>query len=83
VSPFATKKTVAACKRLKYVEKVIVIGGKISDNLAISLDDFVKKFEKTNLDVDRQVHQKVNMKEQVAMILCSSGTTGKKSNKIQ
>lgn len=46
------------------------------DSYVISLKDFTKKHEKVVLNLEAQVSKKVNTKDQVALIMCSSGTTG-------
>lgn len=76
VSPYAAKKTIATCRKLKYVKNVIVIGGQKVDNFAVSLDDFVQKYQKTEFKVEDFTSKKVDIHDQVALIMCSSGTTG-------
>lgn len=76
VSQYAAKRAIAACRQLSYVKNVIVIGGKSLDSYVISLKDFTKKHEKVVLNLEAQVSKKVNTKDQVALIMCSSGTTG-------
>lgn len=74
VSPHAATKTMTVCSTLKFVEKVVIFeGGKAG---ATSLADFVKKYENTNFKVQQAVDEKIDTKEQIAMIFCSSGTTG-------
>lgn len=75
-SPFAAKLAIKVCKNLKFVERVILFGKKKIDNQTILLDDFVKKFEKKDFNVEDHIARKVNMRDQVAYIACSSGTTG-------
>lgn len=70
------EKTVRVCKKLKYVENVILIEGKSVDNFTLSLPELVKIHENNDFDVQRSVNQKVDMYDQTALILCSSGTTG-------
>lgn len=76
VSPYAAKKTITTCKKLKYVKNVIIIGGKNVDDFAISLDDFIKKYEKIEFKVENFTSKKIDIHDQVALIMCSSGTTG-------
>lgn len=76
VSEYAAKRTIAACKDLTFVQSVIVIGDKKIDGSAVLLNDFIQKFKNNNFDVEKSVSQKVDIKQQVALIVCSSGTTG-------
>jgi acyl-CoA synthetase (AMP-forming)/AMP-acid ligase II len=76
VSPYAAKRTLRACKTLKFVKNVILIDGKKIDKFAYSLEEFKKKYEKTDFNVEENVARKVDIKDQVALIVCSSGTTG-------
>lgn len=46
------------------------------DDFAISLNDFIKQYEDKNFDVESFVENKIDMKEQITLILLSSGTTG-------
>lgn len=65
------------CKQLRSVKKVIVIGGgKKAGGSAISLDEFFTKHENKKLNVEALVKKEIDVKDQVALILCSSGTTG-------
>lgn len=75
MSPYGAKRTVQACKKLKFVEQVVVFGDKNVDG-AIRLADFVKKHRENDFDVEANVARKVDIKDQVALIVCSSGTTG-------
>jgi 4-coumarate--CoA ligase len=59
---------------LKFVEKVVILENKRPG--AVPLSILVKKYEKTDFDVHQAVQTKIDTKEQVAMIFCSSGTTG-------
>lgn len=76
VSPTFAKKTLAVCKRLNYVKNVILIDGKKIDNFAVSLNDLIKKHENDDFDLQKHVDQKVDIYNQTALIMCSSGTTG-------
>lgn len=66
---------------LPYVEKIIYIDGekstgRIAENILISLNDFIKKYEETVFDLGNYVQQPINIREQTSMIFLSSGTTG-------
>lgn len=76
MSPSAAKLTVAACKRLKFVQNVVLIEEKISDKFAISLSGLIKKYEKLNFNIEDHVCGEVDISDQTALIICSSGTTG-------
>lgn len=76
VSPSFVKKTVAVCKRTGYVKNVILIEGKKIDDFTISLAELIKKHEKNEFDLQKCVDQKVDIYNQTALIMCSSGTTG-------
>lgn len=76
VSPYAAKRTIATCKKLSYVETVVSLGIVTSDTSTVSLTEFVKKHEKKDFDVEKNVSVKVDIKDQVSLIVCSSGTTG-------
>lgn len=75
-SEYAAKRTIAACKDLKFVQGVVVIADKKFGGSAVLLNDFVNEFKNNNFDVEKSASQKVEIKEQVALIVCSSGTTG-------
>lgn len=76
VSAFAEGKLLKACKSLSYVKNVILIDGRTSDGFALSLEELVAKHQNGYLNVEHLVETKVNKKEQVALIVYSSGTTG-------
>jgi 4-coumarate--CoA ligase len=76
VSPSFAEKTTKVCRRLKYVKNVIVIEGKSSGNFVLSLPELIKKHGYSEFDVQKSVHRKVDVYNQVALIMCSSGTTG-------
>lgn len=77
VSPYAAKRAVQTCSRLKFVEKVVVFGNdKKVDGNAMLLTDFIKKYQSKDFDVEANVSQRVDIRDQVALIVCSSGTTG-------
>lgn len=75
VSPVAAKRTLAVCKKLSFVKQVVIFGKKGSDG-AIVYENFVAKFSKNSFDVESYSKEKVAIEEQVALIVCSSGTTG-------
>lgn len=75
VSTFAAKTAIAACKSLKFVQNVVLIDGKARDKYTISLDGLVKKHEKLDFKVEKNF-SKVDISNQIAVIMCSSGTTG-------
>lgn len=58
------------------MKSVIVINGKPVDKSAIMLDELIKKHENVAFNVSDHVSKKVDLKDQVAVIFCSSGTTG-------
>lgn len=74
-SPYTAKLTIKVCKSLNYVEKVIVFGKKQFDNGSILFDDFIKKYEKKDFNVEEHVTRRIS-RDQVAYIASSSGTTG-------
>ncbi|KAG4075442.1 hypothetical protein HA402_015095 [Bradysia odoriphaga] len=74
-APSTAEQTVKVCKHLKFVERVIVFGRDKVHSNAISLQDFIQKYEKKDLNVEKHVAQRVN-RDQVAYIATSSGTTG-------
>ena len=76
VSPFFAKQISEVCKKLKYVQNVILIEGKEIDTFTLSLTELLKKHEKNDFDVQKQVSKKVDIYNQTALIMCSSGTTG-------
>lgn len=53
-----------------------MIEGKKIDNFAVSLPELIKKHENNNFDLQKHVDQKVDIYNQIALIMCSSGTTG-------
>lgn len=61
---------------MSYVENVILLDDKSEDDFTISLVDLVKKHENVAFNVDELVKTKVDMKDQVALVMCSSGTMG-------
>lgn len=76
VSAYAAKKIIEVAKKCDFIEKVILIDGETVDDYVVSLKDLIKKHESVKFNIDEQVAQKVDMKEQVAVVMCSSGTTG-------
>jgi 4-coumarate--CoA ligase len=78
VSEFTAKKIIEPCKKLKYIQKVIVIGqfkGQ-KDDFVITLDDFIAKYEDMDFCLEEHTSKKINHFDQVALIVNSSGTTG-------
>lgn len=61
---------------MDFVEKVVLIDGETIDDFVISLKDLIKKHESIDFNVDELIAKKVDMNDQVASIMCSSGTTG-------
>ena len=76
VSPFFAKQMIEVCKKLKYVQNVILIEGKGIDTFTLSLPELLNKHDKNDFDVQKQVGKKVDIYNQTALIMCSSGTTG-------
>lgn len=76
VSAYAAKKTIATCRDLHYVKKVILIDGETVDDFVISMRDLTGKHANLGFDIDERIHSKVDLKDQVALVMCSSGTTG-------
>lgn len=79
VTKSVAKKVASVCQGLSYVKQVIVLDSEIPeevDRSAITLTDFVKKFENTQFNLTDHTSVKVNLAEQVAVIVNSSGTTG-------
>lgn len=66
----------AVCKQLNYVKNVISIDETKTDQFVLSLNELIWKHQSSNFNVDESVAAKVNIQDQVAMIFCSSGTTG-------
>ena len=74
---------VPALKTYKYVEKIILIdGNKVDDGKIISLKNFIKKYGNNDFDVEKLVHQPVDLYDQVGVIFMSSGTTGFPKGKL-
>lgn len=76
VSPIVAKKTAAVCRKLEYVERIVLIEGESVDNFTVSLSELVKQHEKIEFDINDFFSEKIDIHEQVALIFCSSGTTG-------
>lgn len=76
VSAYAQKKILEACRQLSFIEKVILIDGETIDDYAVSFKDLLKKYESAKFNVEEQVAKKIDMADQVGVIMCSSGTTG-------
>lgn len=58
------------------MKNVILIEGKKIDNFTISLTELIKKHENSEFDLQARIGQKVDIYNQIALIMCSSGTTG-------
>lgn len=69
------ERTCQVCRKLKFVEKVIVFGRKNFSDRTILYHDFVKRYEQKDFNVERHVAQRV-ARDQVAYVANSSGTTG-------
>lgn len=76
VSAYAAKKAIEVCKSLAFVEKVILITGDTVDDYVVSLKDFISKSESISFNIEEHTTKKVDMDDQVALIMSSSGTTG-------
>lgn len=76
VSPYAARKTVAVAKKLKFVRNVILIEGRKIDNFVVSLNGLIRKHEKVEFNVEDFICGEVDTRDQSALIVCSSGTTG-------
>lgn len=75
-SSIVEKKTVTVCKELKYVKNVFLLDeGKI-DQFVLSLSGLIKQQNHINFKVEDHVTKAVDTSNQVALIFCSSGTTG-------
>jgi hypothetical protein len=82
VSGYAAKKTIATCRELSYVQNVILIDGEKIDDFVVALSDFVKDFGNNDINIEEQVAVEVDMKDQVALIMCSSGTMVRAMDKL-
>ena len=76
ISSSQVKKVVSVGKQLKYLEKVILLDGTTIDSFIISFEELIKQHEKSKFNVEKYVSKAVDIHDQVAMIFCSSGTTG-------
>lgn len=76
VSAAIAKKTVAVCRQLNFVKNVILIEGRKIDHFILSLGGLIKRQGVVDFDVEENVSREIDEHEQVAMIFCSSGTTG-------
>lgn len=74
-SPLTAKLTIKVCKSLTFVEQVIVFGRTKFVDGTILLDEFIRKFEKKEFNVEDHVKSRVS-RDQVVYIASSSGTTG-------
>jgi hypothetical protein len=73
-SAFAAGRVVKVAKRVKFVKNVIAIERKKVGSFVLSMRDLIKKATGSVEDV---IAKPVDIYEKVAVILCSSGTTGK------
>jgi len=79
VSAHAAQATIAVCKNLEFVKKVVLIDEKnedADDDLVIGLRKFIDIHANYNFKVEEHTQQVIDTNNQVALILCSSGTTG-------
>lgn len=76
VSAYAAKRTIDVCKKLPFIEHVVLIDGRKIDNSALFWNEFIEKFSNNNFNLEKTVKERVNIRDQVALIVCSSGTTG-------
>lgn len=76
VSPIIARKAASVCRKLKYIQKIILMEGKSIDNFIISLSDLIKQHEKIKFDINERFTERIYIHDQVALIFCSSGTTG-------
>jgi 4-coumarate--CoA ligase len=76
VTQNVAKKTADVCKNIKTVRNVVLIEGQSIDNFIVSANGLIKKHGKSNFDVEDQVCHEVDIHNQIAMLFCSSGTTG-------
>lgn len=58
------------------MKNVILLDGGEIRNFNFSLDELIQQHKSSKFDVEEYVSSKVNIQDQVAMIFCSSGTTG-------
>lgn len=72
VSSIVVQKTVAVCKLLSYVKNVLLMDGKEID---LYLGGLIRK-KQNEFNIEDYVSKSVNIHDQVALIFCSSGTTG-------
>lgn len=77
VSSIVVKKTVAVCKRLQYVQNVLLLDGRKINDFILSLNGLIKRQRHIEFNVNDHVSKIVDISKQVALIFCSSGTTGK------
>lgn len=62
---------------MSYVEKIILLDEEnVDDGKLISLSKFIEKYGNNNFDVEEYVRQPIDLVDQVAVVLMSSGTTG-------
>lgn len=75
ISPAAAKLTLKVCRKLKFVQQVIVFGGNELNSETILLQDFINNYEIKDFNLENFVARRVS-RDQVVYIASSSGTTG-------
>ncbi|KAF5305714.1 hypothetical protein FQR65_LT07611 [Abscondita terminalis] len=77
---FCSKNTLAKVKqvqkKLSFLKKLIVLDSKDDIMDVESLQNFIKNYSETNFNVEKFEPFDFDRDEQVAIVLCSSGTTG-------
>lgn len=76
MSSIVVKKAVSVCKQLGYVKNVLLIDGQDNDQYVLSLSALTERQNNVEFSIEDHVSKVVNIHEQVAVIFCSSGTTG-------
>lgn len=71
------KKIRNACKGMKNIKRIVVIEGRHLSEFITCLKDFIKINSSNDFNLEKFVKTKVDLINQPAMIMCSSGTTGK------
>ncbi|CAO1315869.1 unnamed protein product [Diamesa serratosioi] len=76
VSLIASEKMISIAKTMTFIEKVILLDGETNDKSAISMKDYVKTADRSLFNVADYVKKSIDIDNQVALIVYSSGTTG-------
>ncbi|CAO1369203.1 unnamed protein product [Diamesa tonsa] len=76
VSMFASEIVISIAKSMTFIEKVILLDGNTQDYTVVSMKDFVRSAERSLFNVEDYVKKSINIQNQVALIVYSSGTTG-------